>query len=117
MGLAPDRKIWTWFEGEWHQGNVPIMGSADHGTWLGTMVFDGARAFSNVTPDLDLHCARVNHSTIAMGMDEVIETGLPLSPRINLPSVKTPSTSNTASLILAAIVIRVFLSRVFMSRF
>ena len=75
MGLAPDRKIWTWFEGEWHQGNVPIMGSADHGTWLGTMVFDGARAFSNVTPDLDLHCARVNHSTIAMGMDEVIETG------------------------------------------
>ena len=26
------------------------------------MVFDGARAFEGVTPDLDLHCARVNNS-------------------------------------------------------
>jgi branched-chain amino acid aminotransferase len=26
------------------------------------MVFDGARAFEGVTPDLDLHCARVNRS-------------------------------------------------------
>jgi branched-chain amino acid aminotransferase len=26
------------------------------------MVFDGARAFEGVTPDLDLHCARVNDS-------------------------------------------------------
>lgn len=75
MGMAPDRKIWTWFEGEWHEGNTPIMGSADHGTWLGTMVFDGARAFSNVMPDLDLHCERVNHSTEALGMDVVMETG------------------------------------------
>lgn len=75
MPMAPDRKIWTWFDGDWHEGNVPIMGSADHGTWLGTLVFDGARAFSNVTPDLDLHCERVNHSTMAMGMDVVMETG------------------------------------------
>lgn len=75
MPLPANRKIWTWFDGDWHEGNVPIMGSADHGTWLGTMVFDGARAFSNVTPDLDLHCARVNHSTEALGMDRVIEDG------------------------------------------
>ena len=75
MALSPNRKIWTWFDGEWQEGNVPILGSADHGTWLGTMVFDGARAFSNVTPDLDLHCERVNHSTLAMGMNQVIETG------------------------------------------
>ena len=75
MPLPANRKIWTWFDGEWHEGNVPIMGSADHGTWLGTMVFDGARAFNNVTPDLDLHCERVNHSTQAMGMDVTMETG------------------------------------------
>ncbi len=75
MPLASNRKIWTWFEGDWHEGNIPILGSADHGTWLGTMVFDGARAFSNVTPDLDHHCARVNHSTEALGMDVVMETG------------------------------------------
>ena len=75
MPMLKNRKIWTWFEGDWHEGNLPILGSADHGTWLGTMVFDGARAFSNVTPDLDLHCARVNHSTEALGMDVVVETG------------------------------------------
>ena len=75
MPMASNRKIWTWFDGDWHEGNVPILGSADHGTWLGTMVFDGARAFNNVTPDLDLHCARVNHSTEALGMDVVMETG------------------------------------------
>ena len=34
------------------------MGAADHGTWQGTMVFDGARAFEGVMPDLDRHCAR-----------------------------------------------------------
>ncbi len=75
MGMATNRKIWTWFDGEWQEGNVPILGSADHGTWLGTMVFDGARAFEGVTPDLDRHCARVNHSTHALGMNPVMETG------------------------------------------
>jgi len=75
MPMASNRKIWTWFDGNWHEGNVPILGSADHGTWLGTMVFDGARAFNNVTPDLDHHCARVNHSTEALGMNVVMETG------------------------------------------
>jgi len=30
--------------------------------WLCSVVFDGARAFEGVTPDLDLHCARVNAS-------------------------------------------------------
>lgn len=75
MGMSANRKIWTWFEGNWQEGNVPILGSADHGTWLGTMVFDGARAFEGVTPDLDLHCARVNHSTHVLGMKPVMETG------------------------------------------
>jgi branched-chain amino acid aminotransferase len=38
------------------------MGPRTHAVWLGSMVFDGARAFEGVTPDLDLHCARVNNS-------------------------------------------------------
>lgn len=75
MAMPPDRKIWTWYEGRWQEGNVPIMGSADHGTWLGTMVFDGARAFEGVTPDLEPHCARVNHSAVAMGMNPTMQTG------------------------------------------
>ena len=32
------------------------------------MVFDGARAFEGVTPDLDLHCARLVRSAEAMGL-------------------------------------------------
>jgi len=55
-------KTWTYFEGAWHEGNAPIMGSRTHAAWLCSVVFDGARAFEGVTPDLDLHCARVNDS-------------------------------------------------------
>lgn len=66
--MAFGKTIWTWYEGTWHQGNFPIMGAADHGAWQGTLVFDGARAFEGVTPDLDLHCARVNDSARKMGL-------------------------------------------------
>ena len=52
----------TFFEDKWHEGNVPIMGPRTHATWLCSMVFDGARAFEGVIPDLELHCARVNDS-------------------------------------------------------
>jgi branched-chain amino acid aminotransferase len=55
-------KTWTFFEGTWHEGNVGIMGPRTHAAWLCSVVFDGARAFEGVTPDLDLHCARVNNS-------------------------------------------------------
>jgi branched-chain amino acid aminotransferase len=58
-------KTWTFYEGDWHEGNAPIMGVRSHASWLGSMVFDGARAFDGVTPDLDLHCARVNGSAAA----------------------------------------------------
>jgi branched-chain amino acid aminotransferase len=53
---------WTFFKGAWHEGNVPIMGPRTHAAWLCSSVFDGARAFEGVAPDLDLHCARVNES-------------------------------------------------------
>jgi branched-chain amino acid aminotransferase len=35
---------------------------------MGTIVFDGARAFEGVTPDLDRHCARMVRSIEALGM-------------------------------------------------
>ncbi len=60
--------IWTWFNHDWHEGNLPILGVADHATWLGSMVFDGARAFEGVAPDLDLHCARCVDSAERMGL-------------------------------------------------
>lgn len=66
--MAAGENIHTYFEGTWHKGNVPIMRAADHGAWLGTTVFDGARLFEGITPDLLSHCQRVNRSAIALGL-------------------------------------------------
>jgi branched-chain amino acid aminotransferase len=56
----------TFLDGEWFEGNRPLLGPRTHAFWLGSSVFDGARAFEGVTPDLDLHCARLNRSAQAM---------------------------------------------------
>jgi branched-chain amino acid aminotransferase len=61
-------QTWTWFEGEWHEGNPPIMGPRSHATWQGSSVFDGARWFDGLAPDLALHAARVNRSATALGL-------------------------------------------------
>lgn len=52
-----------------------MLGSADHGTWLGTLVFDGARQFDGVSPDLEAHCDRVNRSATRLGMNPSLATG------------------------------------------
>lgn len=67
-------KTWTYFEGDWHEGNVPIMGPRTHAAWLCSLVFDGARAFEGVTPDLDLHCARVNDSAKKLYLKPLVST-------------------------------------------
>lgn len=64
--MASGINIRTFFQGRWHEGNIPVMRSADHGAWLGSTVFDGARSFDGMAPDLGLHCARVNRSAEAM---------------------------------------------------
>jgi branched-chain amino acid aminotransferase len=66
--MALGKTISTWADGRWRDGDVAVMGAADHGAWQGTLVFDGARAFEGVTPDLDRHCARIIRSAQAMGM-------------------------------------------------
>jgi branched-chain amino acid aminotransferase len=70
--MSAHSKTWTFFEGAWHEGNVPIMGPRTHGAWLCSSVFDGARAFEGVTPDLDIHCARVNASAAAFMLKPVV---------------------------------------------
>jgi branched-chain amino acid aminotransferase len=65
-------KTWTFYDGDWHEGNVPIMGVRSHAAWLGSMVFDGARAFEGVAPDLDLHCTRVNASAKTMALKPTV---------------------------------------------
>ncbi|HEX5212826.1 MAG TPA: branched-chain amino acid aminotransferase [Pseudolabrys sp.] len=57
---------WTFIDGDWHEGNVLMWGARTHAIWLGSSVFDGARVFEGVAPDLDLHCARVNASAKTM---------------------------------------------------
>ncbi len=59
---------WTYVDGDWQEGNVPLVGPRTHAMWLGSSVFDGGRWFEGVSPDLDLHFARVNASAIALGM-------------------------------------------------
>ena len=61
-------ETWTYANDQWQEGNVPLIGPREHAFWLGSSVFDGARAFEGVTPDLDLHCQRVNRSATALGL-------------------------------------------------
>lgn len=66
--MAVSKTVKTYFNGTWHDGDVPVMRAADHGSWLGTTVFDGARYFDGMTPDLEPHLARVNRSAEALMM-------------------------------------------------
>ncbi|MDP3523348.1 MAG: branched-chain amino acid aminotransferase [Hoeflea sp.] len=68
-------KTWTYVDGDWIEGNPPLIGPVSHAMWLGSTVFDGARWFDGVAPDLDLHCARVNRSADALGMRATMEAG------------------------------------------
>jgi branched-chain amino acid aminotransferase len=74
-------KTWTFFEDRWQDGNAPIMGVRTHAAWLCSVVFDGARAFEGVTPDLELHCARVNDSAKKLYLQPsvTVETWLKLA--------------------------------------
>ena len=83
--MATGRNICTYFEGRWHKEDIAVMRAADHGAWLGSSVFDGARYFNGVVPDLLAHCERVNNSaralmlgpnTSAHEMVEIIHEGL-----------------------------------------
>jgi len=67
-------KTWTFFEGDWQEGNIGIMGPRTHAAWLCSVVFDGARTFEAVTPDLDLHCARVNDSAKKLYLKPTVST-------------------------------------------
>ena len=58
----------TYWNGTWHEGNPAILGPRDHAFWLGSMVFDGGRAFEGCGPDLDLHAERVVRSARALGL-------------------------------------------------
>ncbi len=68
LASAAQSTTWTFVDGDWHEGNVALIGPRSHAMWLGSSVFDGARWFEGVAPDLDLHARRVNASAIALGL-------------------------------------------------
>lgn len=72
--MATGTNIRTYFEGTWHNGDLSVMKAADHGAWLGTTVFDGARLFDGLAPDLEAHCARINRSARALMITPTVET-------------------------------------------
>lgn len=59
---------WSFFEGAWHEGNIAIAGPLTHAFWCASTVFDGARVFDGVSPDLLAHCQRVNRSALALNL-------------------------------------------------
>ena len=71
--MATGNNILTYIDGTWHTGNIPIINAADHGAWLGSNVFDGARYFNGVAPDLLAHCQRVNNSAEALMLKPSVE--------------------------------------------
>ena len=66
---------WTWLDGRWVEGNPSIMGPRTHASWLGSSVFDGARAFEGVMPDIEAHAERVNGSAVKLGLKATMEAG------------------------------------------
>lgn len=72
--MATGKNIRTYFKGTWHAGDVPIISAADHGAWLGSGVFDGARYVDGLAPDLRAHCERVNRSAEVMGLTPTVST-------------------------------------------
>lgn len=80
----------TYFQGAWHDADIPVMRAGDHGAWQGTTVFDGARSVNGLTPDLRAHCDRVVRSARALSLtpgktgaeiEEIIREGLARYPR------------------------------------
>ncbi|MCF8485364.1 MAG: branched-chain amino acid aminotransferase [Rhodobacteraceae bacterium] len=67
--------IRTYWQGRWHDEDLPVMRAADHGIWQGSSVFDGARFVNGLCPDLAKHCARVNASAEALMITPTVDAG------------------------------------------
>jgi len=61
------------YKGEWHDGPINIMGPHHHAFWLASSVFDGARVFEGVLPDIDRHCERVNESAKRLHLKPIMK--------------------------------------------
>lgn len=62
----------VWYDGKWHDGQPKVLGPLDHAFWMASVVFDGARSFSRMAPDLDLHSARVVRSARSLLLEPTL---------------------------------------------
>lgn len=60
---------------KWVDGEPLLLGPLTHATWMASVVFDGARAFEGVSPDLDRHCARLIASANSFGLKPMYSAG------------------------------------------
>lgn len=67
--MATGTNIKTYFDGAWHDADIPVMRAGDHGAWQGTTCFDGARYVDGMAPDLMAHCERVVRSARALSLN------------------------------------------------
>ncbi|MBM3486518.1 MAG: branched-chain amino acid aminotransferase [Alphaproteobacteria bacterium] len=65
----------NYIDGRGVAGNPPLLGPMSHSVWMASSVFDGARAYRGLVPDLDRHCARVVASALAMGLRPMLTPG------------------------------------------
>lgn len=54
------------YDGAWLDEAPRLTGPMDHAFWMSSMVFDGARAFQGLAPDLRPHCERLIRSAKSM---------------------------------------------------
>ena len=62
----------TFANGHWYADSPNMLGAHTHAVWLASVVFDGARAFRGVAPDLDRHCARLIDSARILGLEPML---------------------------------------------
>ena len=72
MGKVKSVNTITFAQGIWHEGSPALIKPRDHGFWLASAVFDGARALAGAVPDLERHCQRLIKSAQLMSMQPSI---------------------------------------------
>lgn len=75
MAHGPVDNAWHFVGGKWVAGDPKILSAWAHATWLASSIFDGARSFEGVAPDLSLHCQRAIRSAKALGLSSPLSAG------------------------------------------
>jgi branched-chain amino acid aminotransferase len=79
-----------YYDGEWSTEQPLVTGPMSHAFWMSSVVFDGARSFQGLAPDLDLHCQRLVNSArnlmlgtpkTAEEITELCKEGIRMMPR------------------------------------